>query len=330
MPAVADDQVLIGVQAVGVCGTDVDEALHGPITVAVEPHPVSGRRAPLTLGHEIVGVVAAAGPRSGVAVGTRVAPWPLLTCGRCRACADGHANRCPSMVALGMGADGGMADFVVVEGARCAPVGADVELERAVLVEPFAVALHAVHQVAVEGRRVAVVGIGSVGLCLVEALVRAGAQVVALSRSEESRGIALAAGASLALPLERADAVAAEVVFEAAGAAGTIETCFRAVGAGGEIVVVGAHPWSTDVALLDLTVRELVVRGSVSHCFTEDFVAAADLITSGALARVRRPVLFAPLTEGPARLLAHDRLAKSILVPQDTAGRPASAITARS
>ena len=318
VPPVAEDQVLIRIEAAGICGTDVDEVRHGPTTVPIEPHPVSARSAPMTLGHEIVGVVAEAGPRSGIAVGARVAPWPLLTCGRCRACLDGHANRCPRMVALGMSADGGMADYVVVEGRRCASVGADVELDRAVLVEPFAVALHAVHQVAISGRRVAVAGIGSLGLCLVEALVRAGAaEVVALSRSEPSRTIALEAGASVALPLDRADEVDADVVFETAGATVAVAASFRAVRAGGDIIVLGAHPRLTEVALLDLTVRELVVRGSVSHCFTEDFVAAADLITSGALARVRRPVALAPLTSGPALLLAQDTVAKGILVPDD-------------
>lgn len=143
VPSPADDQVLIRVEAAGICGTDIDEVRNGPITVLVVPHPVNGRSAPMTLGHEIVGVVARAGPTSGVTVGARVAPWPLLTCGRCRDCVSDHANRCPHIVALGMSADGGMADFLVVEGSRCAPVGDAVELDRAVLVEPFAVAMHA-------------------------------------------------------------------------------------------------------------------------------------------------------------------------------------------
>ena len=72
-----------------------------------------------------------------------------------------------------MSADGGMADFLVADGRSCVPVGTEVEAERAVLVEPFAVALHAVHRVPIAGRRVAVVGIGSLGLCVVEAAMLA-------------------------------------------------------------------------------------------------------------------------------------------------------------
>jgi (R,R)-butanediol dehydrogenase/meso-butanediol dehydrogenase/diacetyl reductase len=315
IPAPGDTHVLLRVEAAAICGTDVDEVLHGPITVPVRPHPVNGRSAPITLGHEIVGVVAEAGPASGVTVGSRVAPWPSQPCGRCPDCVTGHANRCSLQVALGMSADGGMADFVLVEGSRCVPVGADVELERAVLVEPFAVALHGAHQVDLTGRRVAVIGIGSLGLCMVEAAVLAGAEeVIAVSRSDAARDVALEAGATAAVPSEQAGDIDAEVVFETAGAARAIATSFAAVRRGGRILVLGGHPRRTEVDLLDLTIREVALQGSVSHCFA-DFVEAARAITSGDLARAHRQVELAPLESGPALLRAEGATTKRILVP---------------
>jgi (R,R)-butanediol dehydrogenase/meso-butanediol dehydrogenase/diacetyl reductase len=315
VPDPDDTQVLIRVEAAAICGTDVDEVRLGPITVPVRPHPVSGRSAPITLGHEIVGVVVEAGPSSGVAVGARVAPWPSQPCGTCRDCVTGHANRCSNVVALGMSADGGMADYLVVDGSRCVPVGADVALERAVLVEPFAVALHAVHQVDPAGRRVAVVGIGSLGLCVVEAAVLAGAaEVIAVSRSEPARATAREAGATGAVPPEHAGDIDAEVVFETAGAAPAIAVSFAAVRRGGRIVVLGGHPRATEVGLLDLTIREVALQGSVSHCFT-DFVAAARSITAGELAHAPRQVEFAPLESGPALLRTEGATTKRILVP---------------
>jgi (R,R)-butanediol dehydrogenase/meso-butanediol dehydrogenase/diacetyl reductase len=233
----------VRVEAAAICGTDVDEVRLGPITVPVRPHPVNGRSAPMTLGHEIIGVVAEAGPASGAGVGGRVAPWPSQPCGQCRDCVEGHSNRCAFGVALGMSADGGMADFLVVEGGRCVPVGADVELERAVLVEPFAVALHAVHQVDIAGRRVAVIGIGSLGLCLVEAAVRAGAEkVIAVSRSATARNAAREGGATASVPFAQAADLDADVVFETAGAAPAVTTAFAAVRRGGRILVLGATP----------------------------------------------------------------------------------------
>jgi (R,R)-butanediol dehydrogenase/meso-butanediol dehydrogenase/diacetyl reductase len=308
-------QVLLRVEAAAICGTDVDEVRLGPITVPIEPHPVSGRSAPITLGHEIVGVVAGAGAASGLAVGQRVAPWPSQPCGQCRDCTTGHANRCARTVALGMSADGGMADYVVVDGSRCVPVGADVAPERAVLVEPFAVALHGVHGVDLAGQRVAVVGIGSLGLCVVEAAVRAGAgEVIAVSRSETARLAACDAGASAAVSLDDASDVDADVVFETAGAAPAVAGSFAAVRRGGQVVVLGGHPRSTEIDLLDVVVREVVIRGSVSHGFA-DFAAAAAGITAGDLARAPRRVAFAPLESGPALLRTESATAKRILVP---------------
>jgi (R,R)-butanediol dehydrogenase / meso-butanediol dehydrogenase / diacetyl reductase len=318
IPSPTETQVLIRIEAAAICGTDVDEVRLGPITVPVTPHPVNGRSAPITLGHEMVGVVVEAGRASGVAVGARVAPWPSNPCGRCRDCITGHANRCSLQVALGMSADGGMADFLVAEGSHCVPVGEDVALERAVLVEPFAVALHGAHQSDLAGRRVAVVGIGSLGLCLVEAAMLAGAaEVVALSRSEAAREMARDVGASATLPLEDARDVDAEVVFETAGAAAAIATSFAAVRRGGRVFVLGGHPKPTEVDLLDLTIREVALQGSVSHCFA-DFAAAAQAITAGELARAHRQVEFAPLESGPALLRAEGASTKRILVP----GRP--------
>lgn len=314
-------EVLIRVEAAAICATDMEEVKRGPINVPVSPHPTSGRVAPITLGHEVFGVVEEAGPRSSVPVGSRVAPWPLDPCGRCRDCLSGHANRCPYLVALGMSADGGMADFMVVDADRCAPLPSDVELERAVLVEPFAVALHAMHQVDVEGARVAVVGTGSLGLCLVEAATFAGAaETFAFDPSDVCRDLARAAGATEALPVERAGECDAEVVFEAAGTGSALGVSLAAVRRGGQVVVLGAHTDSSGLNLFDVATREVDVRGSVSHCFERDFVAAARLIGEGRLARVRRPITLLPLSEGPARLREPGDSRKTILIPGERIG----------
>src|SRR3954454_24184012 len=95
VPIPGAGEVLLRVEAAAICGTDVDEVRNGPVTVPVAPHRISGRSAPITLGHEIVGVVAETGPGVSFGVGTRVAPWPSRPCGQCRECLTGHENRCP-------------------------------------------------------------------------------------------------------------------------------------------------------------------------------------------------------------------------------------------
>jgi (R,R)-butanediol dehydrogenase/meso-butanediol dehydrogenase/diacetyl reductase len=316
VPVPTDTEVLIRIEAVGICGTDVDEVRQGPIIVPLTPHPVSGRSAPMTLGHEMVGVVAEAGAGSGVSVGSRVAPWPSRPCGACAECGAGFTNRCPRTVALGMSADGGMADYLVVDGSRCVPLDGDVALERAVLVEPYAVALHGVDQVDLEGgARVAVVGTGSLGLCVIECLVLVGAaEIIAVSRSEAARTAALEAGATRALPPDEAAGIAADVVFETAGAAAAVETSIAAARRGGRLVVLGGHLRPIPIDLLDLVVREIAIQGSLSHTFA-DFEAAARAIERGDLARVRRTVEIAGLDAGPRLLRADASSAKRILVP---------------
>ena len=216
-----------------------------------------------------------------------------------------------------MSDDGGMADFLRRRRAVDAcPSGTEVEPERAVLVEPFAVALHAVHRVPLAGRRVAVVGIGSLGLCVVEAAVLAGAsEVVAVSRSERARELAREAGATAALPPDRAAEVDAEVVFETAGAAPAVAASFAAVRRGGRVVVLGGHPRPTGLDLLDLTVREVALEGSVSHCFSRLPGApprrSPPASSPGRAARSRSH----RSTDGPALLRDEDASIKRILVP---------------
>ncbi|HET9615137.1 MAG TPA: alcohol dehydrogenase catalytic domain-containing protein [Candidatus Limnocylindrales bacterium] len=315
-PQPGPGQVLLRVEAAAICGTDVDEVRHGPVTVPVAPHPVSGRFAPITLGHEIVGVVEAApGSASGLELGSRVAPWPSQPCGRCRECLTGHENRCPSMVSLGMSLDGGMADQIVVDASRCVPIDAAVAMERAVLVEPFAVALHALHLVDVVGRRVAVVGIGSLGLCVVEAAARAGAAtIIAVARSEHGRVAAREAGADTVASTDESGTIDAEIAFETAGAPDALGVAAAAVRRGGRIVVLGGHVRPIAVDLLDVTVRELCLQGSVSHCFA-DFAAAARAIEAGELATTQRDVQLAPLEDGPELLRTSGLGRKRILVP---------------
>jgi threonine dehydrogenase-like Zn-dependent dehydrogenase len=135
-----------------------------------------------------------------------------------------------------------------------------------------------------------------------------------VSRSEAARNAALEGGATAVVPPDEADDLDADVAFETAGAAPAIAASLAAVRRGGRVLVLGGHPRPTAVDLLDLTVREIVLQGSVSHCHA-DFVAAADAISAGDLARAHRQVELAPLESGPALLGREGATAKRVLVP---------------
>ncbi|MGA8115377.1 MAG: alcohol dehydrogenase catalytic domain-containing protein, partial [Actinocatenispora sp.] len=177
-PAPSEGWVLLRVLACGLCGTDVEEYTAGPVLVPTSPHPLTGRCAPLTLGHEFVGAVAAVGAGVTLTPGTTVAVDGNMWCGRCSWCLAGRQNLCPQLAQLGQQADGGLADLVLAPAYSCVPY-AGIEPTVAVFAEPLSVAVRAVARGRVApGDRVGVAGGGTIGLLTAQAARLAGAATV--------------------------------------------------------------------------------------------------------------------------------------------------------
>src|SRR5262249_50894455 len=120
-PSAGPGQAILRVGSCGICGTDVDEYRHGPVLIPTDqPHPLTGRVAPLTLGHEFWGTVVEVGPDvTNLRQRDRVAPEVCLACGSCAYCRGGEPARCRFWATLGLHADGGLAEYVAVPaGAR--------------------------------------------------------------------------------------------------------------------------------------------------------------------------------------------------------------------
>src|SRR4051794_35581126 len=94
-PTLAPGMIEVEVAWCGICGTDVAEYAYGPLLIRADLHPLTGQGAPVTLGHELSGRIAALGADvEGLAIGDRVAAEVLWRCGTCGACRSGHPNRC--------------------------------------------------------------------------------------------------------------------------------------------------------------------------------------------------------------------------------------------
>ena len=187
----------------GICGTDLEEWISGPVFIPVAaPHPVTGRRAPLVLGHEFAGVVVAVGDGvAGPRPGQRVAVDTIVSCGSCRWCRHGEVTRCPALGALGLHGDGGLAQLCNAPARMCLPVPDTVADDEAALAEPLAVAVRALRRGGLgPGERVAVVGAGAVGLMAVQAAAALGADRVAGRRvpAQHVDGLTAALAGSLA------------------------------------------------------------------------------------------------------------------------------------
>lgn len=317
-PRPGPGDVLVDVAAAGVCGTEL-HFLDGLLTPA---------RTPITLGHEVAGVVAEVGPGvDDVAVGDRVAVHYLHACHRCRSCRAGDDHLCDEPLGfLAFASDGGFADRVVVPASAAVPVPDGLDLSTAaVLCCSATTALHAVGVARVQPGDAAVVhGIGGVGLALVQVLREAGARPIAVARNPERLALARELGAVAAVDAtsgdvaarirELTDGAGADVVFELVGTRETGAAALASLGKRGTLVYVGYSFDTVELSPLSLVVPEQRILTSVGNRRSE-LVAALDLAARG---RLRTTVVEYPLEQAGTALddLRHGRvLGRAVLRP---------------
>jgi (R,R)-butanediol dehydrogenase/meso-butanediol dehydrogenase/diacetyl reductase len=281
------------VEACGICGTDLEEYRDGPVALATEPNPLSGRSVPLTLGHETVGVVIEAGEDVALAPGTRVAVEGNMTCGICYWCTRGVYALCPQLATLGQQADGGLAEEMLAPAHLCIPYGEHVPTEVAAFAEPLAVAVRAVQRAGIgPGSTVGVVGAGTIGLLLVQAARIAGAdKILAVERHDHRRQLATALGADAAVApadaYEAADdltgGIRLDVAIEAAGNPAGATCAVELARRGGRAVLLGVFKENIELPMLDLLLGEKEIFASLSHTHDGDFVEAVRLLDTGAV-----------------------------------------------
>lgn len=291
-PIPRSDQALIEVEWCGICGTDLEEYTDGPVTIPEEAHPLTGRRAPITLGHEIVGRVAQpAQDGSGPPEGTRVIPDVVLGCGKCWWCRRHEEGLCVRHAVVGLHADGGLAEYVASTAATCVPVPDGLDADVAALAEPTSVAVRAVRKVTYPvGSSVLVVGAGTIGLLVTQVARNSGAgTIVAVDTKPRRRDLALALGADFASepdglekPLSEAtQGVGPDVVIECSGVPGLARRAIRLTRRGGTAVLVGIHAKEEPFDLLDTVLGEKRIVGSAAHLWDEDVATAVDLLARG-------------------------------------------------
>lgn len=282
-PPPRDDQVQLRVLACGICGTDLEEYRDGPLFIPVNPHPVTGVSAPVTLGHEVVGEVVAVPPGSALEMGVIVAVDGLSSCGHCEFCVDGRPNLCAQLVSIGLMEDGGLAEFVNVPAKGCYPLPSNVGPDEGVLIETLSVAMRAIDRAqGVRGKTVLVIGAGAVGLLVLQAAIEAGASGTTICDPDSNRrALAIELGATAALVPDELPAAGAQVVFECAGHPAAFESAISAVAVGGSVVVLGIDPHQPGIDLIATVSKELTILGSLSHVYNTDFKAAVDLVARG-------------------------------------------------
>ncbi|MCX4538638.1 alcohol dehydrogenase catalytic domain-containing protein (plasmid) [Streptomyces sp. NBC_00841] len=287
-----DDEVLVKVHWCGICGTDLEEFRAGPLIIPADaPHPGSGRMAPLTLGHEVVGeVVVAARDGSGPAVGTLVVPDVVNGCGRCWWCLRHEEGLCPELSVPGQQDDGGLAEYMVARARTCVPLPEGLAPERAVLAEPAAVAVRAVRKApSPMGATALVIGGGTVGQLAAQAALATGAtRCWLVDPSPFRRAHTESHGATRACAPDELDALLAElgppgfdVVYECSGAPGQLDRALTACRRGGTVVAVGLGGERHAISLPELVLGERYLVGSAAHLWDVDVALAVHWLADG-------------------------------------------------
>ena len=271
-------QSLVKILACGICGTD--------------RHIYKGEypsAKPVILGHEFGGVIEEVGPGSKFKVGDLVSVDPNIICGECVDCKAKRTAFCPSLTALGVNINGGLAEYVLTPDTQIYPVRPDLNPLHLAFIEPLACSIRGMDLALLKGgEKVAVVGGGVIGLLVIQLAKLAGAsEIVLITRQKFRREVALKIGATKVIDpkVESVSEVLSgmDVTFECAGAVETFNQAQKITRRGGAIIVLGLTAAGTKVEFnpFDLVVNEHRIQGSYLNPLTQS--RAAELVGSGNL-----------------------------------------------
>jgi L-iditol 2-dehydrogenase len=283
LPSPLPDELLIRVAQVGICGSDL-HAYHGR-------HPFI--ELPVVPGHEFAGTVAGVGSNArDFKVGQRITVEPSVVCGECYNCTRGRYNICDKLQVIGCQTVGAMAEYLTVPASKALVLPDEIDWDRAVMVEPLAVAVHAIRVAEISpGSRVLVLGAGTIGLLVLQAAKALGASSVVITDLRNNR-LALASelGADRAVDptstvledaLESAFGLdRADVILECVGVATTIRDAIRVARKGTRIVPAGVFEEEVPINLGLVQDRELEVAGTLMYA-DDDFATALNLLCAG-------------------------------------------------
>ena len=285
-PTLADHDVLLHIRRIGICGSDI-HVYHGK-------HPYTSY--PVVQGHEFCGEVAEVGPSvQSFRPGDLATAPPQIVCGECIPCREGRYHICERLKVMGFQAPGVAQEFFALPESALLKLPAGFTLESGALVEPVAVAIHAMSRAgSVAERQVLVLGAGPIGNLVAQVARWSQARRVLISDISDPRlEIARQCGIDCTVNCRAASLESyvaevfgpnrADVAFECVGAAETANQAIRNVRKGGTIVVVGVFGDRPEIDLGLVQDRELEMRGSLMYQ-RRDYVDAIRCLAEGGIA----------------------------------------------
>ena len=297
-PSVDPGDVLLAVEACGVC--------HSDLHVAEGDWPQLSRitKSPLVLGHEVAGRVVELGEGvSDLKVGDRVGvPWIYSTCGECEACREGNENLCFNQSITGVTVDGGYAEFMRARATHVQKIPGEISsIDAAPLFCAGVTVYRALSQAQVQpGQRLAVFGVGGLGHLAVQIALHLGAEVIAVDVSEEKLAGAAALGASRTFNANSAAIVkdfralgGAHVALVTSAAKVAYDTAFACLRIQGKLLVVGLPSENLCFPPIMMSAREARIQATAVGTRQD----VRDVLSLAAAGKVRCQVAARPLEQ---------------------------------
>lgn len=281
VPPVGERQLKLKMHKIGVCGSDI-HVWHGR-------HPYTSY--PVVQGHEVTAVVEEVGSAvEGFSTGDMVTVQPQVVCGNCYPCTHGMYNDCNELKVMGFQTTGMASEYFVVDAEKCLVVPNGISMDYAAMIEPLAVAVHAVRRFGdPKGRKAFVIGGGPIGNLVAQVLIALGAEKVLLSEVSEYRlNTAQQCGIQTMDPTKTPERDAifeqfgpdqADVIFECVGNANTVQQTVELARKGSDIIIVGVVPDLCSINMGFVQDHELRISGTAMYR-VEDYREAIDLIAN--------------------------------------------------
>jgi len=268
-PSLKDNEARIKVIYGGICGSDL-RVFRGSLPYA---------NYPCCPGHEILGTIVEAGKDSPFTVGTKVVSFPNTFCDECEFCAQGRTNICKNKKSFGVTVNGLFGQEVIIDTNFVIPVPDDLPDERAILIEPFSVNVHALKKAAIaKGTTMAVIGCGTEGLLSIALANYLGADLTVLDLNKTKLEMAQCFNKNIKVmhPADITDETF-DIVVEAAGVKASFEQAMNIVKPGGSLIAMGLTGDSIDFPAMRIVRSEITIYGSIIYT-KKDFEDAIKLL----------------------------------------------------
>jgi threonine dehydrogenase-like Zn-dependent dehydrogenase len=308
-PTPGPNEVVVRVESVGICGTDLGILRGLPETL----------RKGVVLGHEFGGtIVEVGGDVEYRTLGQMVAVDPNLTCGKCPDCLAGSRGLCEERRLMGRDVDGGLQSFVAVDAAQTILVPGDGDPRALALVEPIAVGVHACARAEVNvGSRLGIIGGGAIGMACALQARSLGAGSITVVEPDAERRIAIEAYGVTAIAPGEVPAERWNVAIDTVGTSATVTAAMDLLEPGSTICIAGLAKEGTLPATSHLVRREMTVTGTFCYT-TANLHTAAALVAFHGLKALPHD-LIRGLDSAPTAIdeFAHGRLGrgKTLIIP---------------